>query len=115
MKEVRKIAQMYEKDLIELAEKLEKYYDGEIEEDPLDEFLDGVLDVKRVQALTENGWETTNYILCLGWGGPGIWLETGNYVIEVAWGGDHVRWVVFDERARKAIDEIHEHLEEIEG
>lgn len=113
--DVREIAQMYEKDLIGLAGKLEEYYAGEIDDDPLDEFFDRVLDVKRIQSLGDKGWETIGFELCLAWGGPGVWLDTGNYVITVAWWGDKVEYKVMDERGRRAIDEIHERLMEIYG
>ncbi|MBO8181135.1 MAG: hypothetical protein H0Z19_11815 [Archaeoglobus sp.] len=112
---LKEIAMQVEEDLKKLGKRIVAYHNGELDEDPLEEFTDRILDISRTQQLLSDGWETTSYEVCLGWGGPGTWLETGSYTIRVAWWEDYVEWHVYDPDAREAIDMVHDYLHEIYG
>ena len=53
-----------------------------------EEFLDGVLDIRRTQVLLTDGWETAEYTLTLGAGGPSVYLTvtpSGWATVKVYW------------------------------
>ena len=110
---LKEIAMQVENELKKLAELTTAFHNGELDEDPLEEFMDRILDISRIQQLLIDGWETVSYEICLATGGPAIWIETSTYTIRVAWWGDYVEWHVYDPDAREAIDLIHNYLDEL--
>ncbi len=73
---------------------------------------DEVLEIKREQTLSGNGWNTSHYTLVTGIGGPHVEFDT-QYHIHVYWGGDKIESCTHDKDVRVIIDEIEQWLNDI--
>ena len=80
--------------------------------DIVDYLNDDVLEIKREQTLSGNGWSTTHYTLVTGLGGPHVEFDT-QYHIYVYWGGDKIESCTYDNDARSMIDEIEQWLNDL--
>jgi len=58
-----------------------------------DEDLERIIDVKRLQSLSNGRWETVGYVFMLSYGGPTVYIDTVNGEIIVHWGGEYRRRV----------------------
>jgi hypothetical protein len=68
------------------------------ENNDLIEWLENVLDIQVIgkRNLSSNEWDVTGYRLCLGWGGPNVWLEidpNGQADLEVYWDTHETRYI----------------------
>ena len=91
-------------------------YDDEKENDDdeiesFDSFMDDVLDIERTQYLSSGKWETKEYTIVIGTGGPHVEFTT-NYQINVYWGGKSQEFTTYDDDARSTIDRVCEYLDE---
>jgi len=83
--------------------------DEEIES--FDSFMDDILDIERTQYLSSGNWETKEYTIVIGTGGPHVEFTT-NYQINVYWGGKSQEFTTYDDNARSTIDRVCEYLDE---
>ena len=83
-----------------------------LEEESPEEFLEGVLDIKRVQVLMGEGWVTVDYIFLVAWGGPNIEVNGYEDAVIGRWGNYNVR-MPFTPEAERKYEEIREYLDEI--
>ena len=98
-------------------EVLNKIFEAQEEElknirDIGDYLNEDVLEIKREQTLSGNGWSTTHYTLVTGLGGPHVEFDT-QYHIYVYWGGDKIESCTYDNDVRSIIDEIEQWLNEL--
>ena len=77
-----------------------------------DEFMANVLDIERTQYLSGGGWETRNYTIVTGTGGPHIEFTT-DYHIHAYWGGNQHDYYVSDSDAQATMDRIEEYFNEL--
>jgi len=80
--------------------------------DIVDYLNDDVLEIKREQSLSGNGWNTTHYTLVTGTGGPHVEFDT-QYHIHVYWGSDKIESCTYDNDVRSTIDEIEQWLNDL--
>lgn len=73
---------------------------------------DEVLEIKRVQYLSEGKWETSKYIFVTGTGGPHVEFNT-NHMIAVYWAGGVQEYTTNNKKAMATIDMIAEFMDEI--
>ena len=71
-----------------------------------------VLEIKREQTLSGNGWSTTHYTLVTGLGGPHVEFDT-QYHINVYWSGEKIESCTYDIDVRNIIDEIEQWLNDL--
>ena len=76
-----------------------------------DSFMDDILDIERTQYLSSGKWETKEYTIVIGTGGPHVEFTT-NYQINVYWGGKSQEFTTYDDNARSTIDRVCEYLDE---
>ena len=81
-----------------------------LKESKISEFVEDVLEIKRIQTLTDNGWQTTSYILLVAFGGPTIYINGEDKVIEGYWAGEEVT-VPFSEKAKENWQKVEEYLD----
>lgn len=112
--ELKKAVENVLEELAEFGRKLEKFYEDEIDEDPIWEFLENVLDVSRTQAFVNGRWKTTRYTFCVAWGGPAIYVSTDG-VVEGYWGAESITVPVTDPDAKEFLRELEEYLDEVYG
>ena len=103
-----------EKRLKEMCEEYFKDLEKIENEKDVREFLDGVLEIKRVQALVNGKWQTVDYIFVMCVGGP--YIEINGYENEVMgyWGGDKVEVEIYG-NAKVGLDRIYDFLDEVYG
>jgi len=87
-----------------------KNIEKNLEQLSVEEFLEGVLEIKRIQSLTSKGWETLEYELLVTFGGPNIYIRTSN-IIEGYWYADYVFYTIRSEKAKAKLREIEEYLD----
>ena len=93
-------------------EELEKIGKGEIED--LEEWInDNVLEIQRLQSLSNGKWETTEYIFLVGFGGPNIWIDGAEKKVVGYWGMDKAE-MPFTQLAREGYEKLFEYLNELE-
>ena len=61
-------------------EELIKSIKEDLEKENYEEFLERVLEIRRIQSYREGKWETTKYKLLLTYGSPTVWLDTDGYL-----------------------------------
>jgi|GEM_PF-4080850 len=96
-----------QKKCVALLEDLEN-----LEKNKIPEFVEDILEIQRLQTLTDKGWQTISYILLVAYGGPTIYINGVDKVIEGYWGGEKVT-IPFSEKARKNWQEVEDYLDEI--
>jgi len=77
-----------------------------------DEFMQNVLDIERTQYSTGSGWETKDYTVVVGTGGPHIEFTT-DYHIRAYWGSGKLDYYVGDDNARSTIDHVYDYLNDL--
>jgi len=93
-------------------EELEKIGKGEIED--LGEWINNnVLEIQRLQSLSNGKWETKDYIFLVGFGGPNIWIDGTEKIVVGYWGKDKVG-IAFSELAKEGYERLFEYLNELE-
>lgn len=80
--------------------------------DVADYIADDILEIRRKQYLTDDGWDTTAYTLITGIGGPHVEFDT-LYNINIYWGGDQYEGVTNEKSAKDTIDKIEEYLDDL--
>ena len=94
------------KSVMETLESIEDERDAE-------EFLEGVLDLKRVQTYAGNKWETDDYILTVCTGGPHVVVNGYHRRVEVYW-GFKAEYMPFTPKADKGYMRIRDYLLDME-
>jgi hypothetical protein len=102
---------------MELHEKMMRIFEVQEEElknirDIGDYLNEEVLEIKREQSLSYDGWTTSEYTLVTGIGGPHVEFTT-NYSIHVYWDGKALEMWTYDQEVRDQIDKIEEYLDEL--
>jgi len=102
---------------MDVHDKMMRIYEAQEEElksirDIGDYLNEDVLEIKREQSLGYDGWNTTQYTLVTGCGGPHVEFTT-NYSIHVYWGGKVIEMQTQDQEVREQIDKIEEYLDEL--
>jgi hypothetical protein len=97
-------------ELKRIAESTEKELE-ELELDKIGEWLDRVLEIRRVQSLIDGKWETLYYEFITATGQPNAILDTDGHLI-VTWYNDYLE-VILSYDAREKLKEIEKYLDEI--
>jgi len=93
-------------------EELEKIGKGEIED--LGEWInDNVLEIQRLQSLSNGKWETNDYVFLVSFGGPNIWIDGAEKKAIGYWGLDRVE-IPFTQLALEGYERLFEYLKELE-
>lgn len=105
MKHLHEVVENTIKDLERTAEEYFTTEDLEVVEN----FLDGVLEIRRIQTLTADSWKTHTYELVLATGGPHIEVNTAEGSIEGWWYDEHIKRAL-PTKVWKFLTEVEEYL-----
>jgi len=83
--------------------------EGEELDKKIKEFLEGVLEIRRVQSLVNGKWEARDYMFLVAYN---VWIDGSEKVVEVYWTPDCVR-MSFTQLAYEGYNKIREFLDEI--
>jgi len=96
--------------MLKIADGIEK----EIERiEDVSQWLEGVLEVRRVQSIVDGKWETVKYELLLTYGGPTVRVWTDG-TIRITWGFDYLEGLLSEEAIEK-LKEVEEYLDSLES
>ena len=86
--------------------------EGEELSEKIEKFLEGVLEIQRIQSLVNGKWETQDYIFLVGYGGPNIWIDGSEKAVKGSWLPEKVE-ISFTQLALEGYKRIAEYLDEI--
>ena len=85
--------------------------EGEELDKKIKEFLEGVLEIRRVQSLVNGKWETRDYMFLVAYGGPNVWIDGNELFVKASW-TEYIE-TAFTQLAYEGYNKIREFLDEI--